>query len=223
MMKATRSVPIVFAQVSDPVGAGFVASFARPGGNVTGFAQYEYTIAVKWLELLKQIAPQVSSVATIYDHQNPETEGFLPEIKKAAPSFGFEISTSAVRERSDIRQAIEEIARKPNGGLVPLPSPLMLVHRELIISLATQHRLPNVYAYRYWPAAGGLASYGVDNIDSYRGAASYVDRILKGENPGDLPVQHANKFELVINLKTARTLGLDPPISLLARADEVME
>jgi ABC-type uncharacterized transport system substrate-binding protein len=223
LQRETRSVPIVFAQVADPVGAGFVASLARPGGNITGFASFEYAIAAKWLELLKQIAPQVTRVAVIYDLTNPETKEYLPVIEAAARSFGVQVSISVVRNAAEIERAIEEFTREPNGGLIPLPTPLMAVHRDLIISLAARHRLPNVYAWRYYPMAGGLASYGIDNIELYRRAASYVDRILKGEKPGDLPVQQATKFELVINLKTANTLGLDPPISLLARTDEVIE
>jgi len=223
LQRETRSVPIVFAQVADPVGAGFVASLARPGGNITGFANFEYAIGAKWLELLKQIAPQVTRVAIIYDVGNPEVKDYLAVIEAAARSFGVQLSISAVRDTAEIERTIEEFAREPNGGLIPLPTPLMAVHRDLIISLAARHRLPNVYAYRFYPMAGGLASYGIDNIELYRRAASYVDRIFKGEKPGDLPVQQATKFELVINLKTAKALGLDPPISLLARTDEVIE
>ena len=223
LQRETRSLPVVFAQVSDPVGAGFVASLARPGSNITGFAQYEYAIGVKWLELLNQIAPQVTRTAVIYDPTNPEVKGYLPVIKAAARSFGMQLSIAAVRDAAEIEHAIEEFAREPNGGLIPLPSPLMAIRRDLIISLARRHRLPNVSAFRYYPISGGLASYGVDNIDLYRRAASYVDRILKGEKPADLPIQQASKFELVINLKTAKALGLDPPISLLARTDEVIE
>jgi putative ABC transport system substrate-binding protein len=223
LQRETRSVPIVFAQIADPVGAGFVASLARPGGNITGFAQFEHAIAAKWPELLKEIAPKVSRVAIIYDPANPETKEFLPVIEAAARSFGMQLSVSAVRDETEIKHAIEEFTREPNGGLIPLPGPLMVVHRDLIISLATRHRLPNVYGMRYYPTSGGLASYGTDNIDLYRRASSYVDRILKGEKPGDLPVQQAAKFELVINLKTAKALGLDPPIALLARTDEVIE
>ena len=178
---------------------------------------------MKWVELLKQIAPQVTRVAIIHDPANPEWKQFLPVIEAAARSFGVQVSISAVRHVAEIERAIEEFAREPNGGLIPLPSPLMAVHRDLVISLARRHRLPNVYAYRYYPIAGGLASYGTDNIELHRRAASYVDRILKGEKPGDLPIQQATKFELVINLKTAKALGLDPPISLLARTDEVIE
>jgi putative tryptophan/tyrosine transport system substrate-binding protein len=223
LQRETRSVPIVFAQVADPVAAGFVASMARPGGNITGFAQFEYAIGAKWLELLKQIAPQVTRVAIIYDPANPEAKEYLPVIEAAAQSFGVQVFISAVRDAAEIERAIEEFTREPNGGLIPLPTPLMAVHRDLIISLARRHRLPNVFALRYYPMSGGLASYGIDNIELYRRAASYVDRILKGEKPGDLPIQQGTKFELVINLKTAKELGLDPPISLLARTDEVIE
>jgi putative tryptophan/tyrosine transport system substrate-binding protein len=223
LQRETRSLPIVFAQVADPVGGGFVASLARPGANITGFAQFEYAIAAKWLELLKQIAPQVTRVAVVYDAANPESKEYLPVIDAAARSLGARVSISAVHHVAEIERAIEEFAREPNGGLIPLPGPLIGVYRDIIISSASQHRLPNVYAYRYYPIGGGLASYGTDNIDLYRRASSYVDRILKGEKPGDLPIQQAAKFELVINLKTAKSLGLDPPISLLARTDEVIE
>jgi putative ABC transport system substrate-binding protein len=223
LQRETRSVPIVFAQVADPVAAGFVASLARPGGNITGFAQFEYAIGAKWLELIKQIAPQVTRVAIIYDPANPEAKEYLPVIEAAARSLGVQVSISVVRDAAEIERAIEEFTREPNGGLIPLPTPLMAMHRDLIISLARRHRLPNVFALRYYPMAGGLASYGIDTIELYRRAASYVDRILKGEKPGDLPIQQGTKFELVINLKTAKELGLDPPISLLARTDEVIE
>ena len=224
LQRETHSVPIVFAQVADPVGAGLVASLARPGGNITGFAQFEYAIGAKWVELLKQIAPQITRVAIIYDPANPsEARGYLPAIEAAARSFGMQVSVSAVRDVAEIERAIEEFAREQNGGLIPLPTPLMGLHRDLIISLTRRHRLPNVFAWRYWPIEGGLVSYGIDNLELYRRAPSYVDRILKGEKPDDLPVQQATKFELVINLKTAKELGLDPPISLLARTDEVIE
>jgi putative tryptophan/tyrosine transport system substrate-binding protein len=175
------------------------------------------------LELLKQIAPQVIRVAIIYDPANPETKEYLPVIEAAGRSFGVQSSISAVRDIAEIERVIEEFAREPNGGLIPLPSPLMAVHRDLIISLARRHRLPNVFALRYYPMAGGLASYGTDNIELYRRAASYVDRVLKGEKPADLPVQSAANYEPAIKLKTTKTLGLTVPPTLLARADEVIE
>jgi putative tryptophan/tyrosine transport system substrate-binding protein len=223
LSQATRTIPIVFVQVSDPVRAGFVESLVRPGGNITGFALYEYAIAAKWLELLKQIAPRVTHVGVIYDPTLTVNAGQLPEIVSAAPSFGVQLSTFAVRNAAEIERAIEEFGPVPDGGLVVLPNPPTVTHRGLIVALAAKHRLPAVYPYRMYVASGGLASYGVDIADLYRRAASYVDRILKGEKPGELPVQYATKFELVINLNTAKALGLDPPISLLARTDEVIE
>jgi ABC-type uncharacterized transport system substrate-binding protein len=223
LSQATRTIPIVFAQVSDPVRSGFVPSLAHPGGNITGFALYEYAIAVKWLELLKELAPRVTRVAVIYDPVNTTNAGQLPEIKTAAPSFGVQTSALAVRHADDIERAIKEFSPDPNSGLVVLPNPITRVHRDVIIAFAAKHRLPAVYPYRLHAASGGLTSYGVDIGDLYRRAASYVDRILKGEKPADLPVQFADKFELVINLKTARALGLEVPPTLLARADEVIE
>jgi len=180
----TRSVPIVFAQVADPVGGGFVASLARPGGNITGFSQYEYGIGAKWVELLKQIAPQVTRVAVVYDSANPESKEYLPVIEAAARSLGVQVSISAVRDAAEIERAIEEFAGEPNGALIPLPGPLMGMRRDLIISLATRHRLPNVYAFRYYAIGGGLASYGTEIIDLYRRAPSYVDRIPQGRKAG---------------------------------------
>jgi putative tryptophan/tyrosine transport system substrate-binding protein len=223
MQAATRKVPIVFTQVTDPVEAGFVASLARPGGNITGLTQHEFGIGVKWLELLKQIAPRVTRVAVIYDPANPAAAGYLRTIEPAAPSFDTQVSASAVRDAAEIARAIDGFAAEPNGGLVVLPGAAAAVNRDQIIALADRHRLPAVYAFRYHVVSGGLASYGIDNIDLYKRAAWYVDRILKGEKPGELPVQHASKFQLVINLKTAKALGLDVPLSLLARTDEVIE
>ena len=223
LKQATQTIPIVFAQVSDPVRGGFVPSLTHPGGNITGFALYEYAIAAKWLELLKQLAPAVNRLAALYDPTSPANLAQLPEIEGQAPGFGVRSSAFAVRDAADIENAISTFAREPNGGLLVLPNPVTTVHRELIVALAAKHRLPDVYAYRYHVTGGGLASYGVDVPDLYRRAASYVDRILKGEKPGELPVQFATKFELVINLKTAKALGLDPPNALLARTDEVIE
>ena len=221
--RETRTVPIVFAQVTDPVGAGFVASVARPGGNITGFAQYEVGIGVKWLELLKQIAPGVSRVEIIYDPANPLAAELIRSIETGAPSLAVQVSSSAIRNSADIERAINALADQRNGGLVVLTSPLTGVHRDVIIDLAARHRLPAVYGLRYFVESGGLASYGIDNHDLYRRAISYVARILKGERPADLPIQFTTKFELVINLKTAKALGLDVPIPVLARTDEVIE
>jgi putative tryptophan/tyrosine transport system substrate-binding protein len=223
LQRETRTVPIVFAQAGDPVASGLVASVPRPGGNITGFALYEFTIAAQWIELLKQIAPNITRVAVIYYPATPGVTGYLPMIEAAARIRAVEISSYPVRDDAEVEQAIETFAREPNGGLIPLPSILIATHREFIIALASQHRLPNIFAYRYYPANGGLASYGADNIDGYRRAADYVDRILKGEKPADLPVQFPTKYQLVINLKTAKALGLTIPPSLLAAADEVIE
>jgi putative tryptophan/tyrosine transport system substrate-binding protein len=223
LQEATRDIPIVFAQVTDPVGAGFVRSLARPGGNITGFTQHEFAIGVKWLELLKELAPRVKRVAVIYHTDNPASAGYLTTITPAAPTFGVELTTTGVRNIAEIERAIDAIAGTSDGGIIVLPGPAPSTGRNRIIALSEQHRLPAVYPFRYWVVSGGLASYGIDNIELYRLAATYVDRILKGEKPADLPVQHATKFQLVINLKTAKALGLDPPITLLARTDEVIE
>jgi putative tryptophan/tyrosine transport system substrate-binding protein len=221
--RATRTIPIVFAQIADPVGAGFVTSLANPGGNITGFAVFEFAIGGKWLELLKQIAPSVRRIAAIYDPATPSAHGFLPMIEAAGRSSGVDVFTHAVRDTTEIERVINTFAAEPNGGLIPVASALLAVHRDFVISLANRHRLPNIYAFRYYPANGGLASYGVDNIDLYKRAASYIDRILNGEKPANLPVQLATKYDLVINIKTAKALGLDIPDSVLARADEVIE
>jgi putative ABC transport system substrate-binding protein len=223
LQRETRTVPIVFAQVNDPVGAGFVSSLARPGGNMTGFALVEFATGAKWVELLKQISPSVTRALVVYDTANPDSPGFLPMILAAGRSFGVDIFPAAVRDAEEVERAITDFARERDGGLIPIPGPAPVAHQDLIISLAKRLKLPNVYAYAYYTRKGGLASYGPDNIDGYRRAASYVDRILKGEKPSDLPVQQPTKFELVINLKTARALGLTVPPTLLARADEVIE
>jgi putative ABC transport system substrate-binding protein len=220
--RETRTIPIVFAQVVDPVSTGAVTNLARPGGNVTGFAQYEYNVGIKWLELLKEIAPRVVRVAVLHDPGHPSSTRFLPAISSGA-YVGVNVADVPARNSNEIKQALASFAREPHAGLIVLPGPLTVTHRELIIALAAQHRLPAIYAFRFFVTSGGLASYGVDNIELYRRAASYVDRILKGEKPADLPVQAATKFELVINLKTAKALELDPPITLLARTDEAIE
>lgn len=223
VQRATRSIPVVFAQVSDPVGAGFVASLAHPGGNITGFALFEFGVGSKWLELLKQIAPSTARVAVIYDPITPNAPGYLPLIGAASRSSGVDVFAHSVHSVTEIESIITAFAAGPNGGVIAIPSALITEQRNLIISLANRFRLPSVFAFRYYAAAGGLVSYGVDNIDLYRRAAAYVDRILKGEKPDDLPVQEATKFQLVINLKTAKALGLTVPPSLLASADEVIE
>jgi len=223
VQQATQTIPIVFAQVTDPVGAGFVASLARPGGNITGVTQQEFSIGVKWLELLKQLAPHLNRVAVLYDADNPASSGYLREIEPSASSFGVVVSRLAVRDNADITRAVDGFASAQGGGMILLPGPVGTANRELIIGLAARHRLPAVYAFRYHVASGGLASYGVDNIDLYRRAAWHIDRILKGEKAAEIPVEHASKFQLIINLKTAKALGLDPPIALLARTDEVIE
>jgi putative ABC transport system substrate-binding protein len=223
LLQATRAVPIVFVTAVDPVGAGFVASLARPGGNVTGFLAFEYGISAKWLELLKEIAPRVTRAAVIRDPAIAAGAGQLGAIQSVAPSFGVELSPVNVRDATEIERDVAAFARAPNGGLIVTPSALTLNHRVQIITLAAQHKLPAVYSDRHWVTGGGLISYGPDRVDQYRRAASYVDRILKGEKPADLPVQAPTRYELVINLKTAKALGLDVPPMLLARADEVIE
>jgi putative tryptophan/tyrosine transport system substrate-binding protein len=219
----TRSLPIVFVQVSDPVKLGYVASLARPGGNITGFANFEHAIGGKWLELLKDTAPGRSRVAIIFDPDNPSQTAYVQAIEAAAPSFGVQLTRADVRSVAEIERAINAFAQQPNGALLVVPNSLTIVHRELIIALAARHRLPAIYPYRFFATSGGFISYGVDLLDLYRQAASYVDHILKGAKPGDLPVQLASKFDLVVNLKTAKALGLTVPDSLLARADEVIE
>jgi putative ABC transport system substrate-binding protein len=223
LLQATRTVPIVFAQVPDPVASGFVASLAQPGGNATGFTIYEYGTSAKWLELLKEIAPQVTRAAVLRDPAIASGIGQLAAIQGVAPALGVELRPVGVRDAAEIERAVTAFARDPNGGLIVLASPLSIVQRDLIIALAARYRLPAVYSLRFFIASGGLISYGPDSIEPYRRAASYVDRILKGEKPADLPVQAPTKYELVINLKTAKALGLDVPASLLATADEVIE
>jgi putative tryptophan/tyrosine transport system substrate-binding protein len=223
LLQATRTVPIVFVTVIDPVGAGFVASLAQPGGNATGFTIYEYGMSGKWLELLKEIAPSVTRVAVLRDPAVVSGIGQFGAIQAVAPSLGMELSPVDVRDASEIERGVTAFARRPNGGLIVTGTPLAFVHRDLIISLANQHRLPSVYWHRRFVPSGGLVSYGPDTIDPFRRAAGYVDRILKGEKPADLPVQAPTKYDLVVNLKTAKALGLDLPASVLARADEVIE
>jgi putative ABC transport system substrate-binding protein len=223
LLHATRAVPIVFVLVIDPVGAGFVASLSRPGGNATGFTVYEYGMSGKWLELLKEIAPRVTRAAVLRDPGVASGIGQFASVQAVAPSSGVELSSVDVRDAPEIDRAVSEFARSGNGGLIVTASALATRHRDLLITLAARHKLPSVYPSRYFVAAGGLISYGPDSIDQYRRGASYVDRILKGEKPADLPVQSSTKYELAINVKTAQALGLTIPPTLLARADEVIE
>ena len=216
-------MPIVFATATDPVGGGLVASLARPGGNITGFTTFEYGSSAKWLELLKQIAPGVTRAAVIRDPAIIAGIGQWGAIHTAAPAIGMEVSPVNVRDAGEIERAVADFARSPNGGLIVTGSALAAVHRELIIGLAARHKLPAVYHWRFFVTSGGLISYGPDYIDLYRHAAGYVDRILKGEKPADLPVQAPNKYELIVNLRTAKALGIEVPATLLARADEVIE
>jgi putative tryptophan/tyrosine transport system substrate-binding protein len=223
LQQATRTVPIVFVNVIDPVGSGFVDSLARPSGNTTGFLLFEYSLSGKWLELLKQIAPNIARAAVFRDTGNPSGNAQFGAIQAVAPSLGIEVSPINLRDASEIERAAAAFARSANGGLIVTGSASATVHRNLIIELAARAKLPAVYYARYFVVAGGLISYGPDFADQFRRAAGYVDRILKGEKPGELPVQAPVKFELVVNLKTAKALGLDVPPSILARADEVIE
>jgi putative ABC transport system substrate-binding protein len=223
MLQATRTVPIVFAGVADPVGAGFVDSLARPGGNAAGFTSYEYSISGKWLDLLKEIAPDVKRVAVLRDPAVSAGTGLFGAIQTAAASFGVELSPINVHDAAEIERAIAAFAHAGNGGMIVTTSASVLAHRDLIIALAARHKLPAVYYARFWVTGGGLASYGPDYVDQYRRAAGYVDRILKGEKPADLPVEAPTKYELAINLATARALGLTVPPTLLARATDVIE
>jgi ABC-type uncharacterized transport system substrate-binding protein len=223
LLQATRTIPIVFVSVADPVGAGFVDSLARPGGNATGFMQFEYSLSGKWLELLKEIAPGLTRAAVLRDPAISSGTGQFGAIQSVASSLGVELTPVNVREPSEIDRVLAAFARSANGGLIVTTSGLAAVHRELIITLAARYKLPTVYYRRYFVTRGGLLSYGYDLIDMNRRAAQYVDRILKGEKPADLPVQAPTKYELAINLKTAKALGLTVPPVLLARADEVIE
>jgi putative ABC transport system substrate-binding protein len=223
LLQATQSIPIVFVLVADPVGAGFVDSLARPGGNATGFTALEYSFGGKWLELLKEIAPDVTRAAVLRDLSISVGIGLFSAIQSAAPSVRVEVSPVNVRDAAEIEQGIAAFARTSNGGLIVTASPSAFVHRDLIVALANRHKLPAVYPAPEFVTAGGLIAYGPDALDQFRRAAGYVDRILKGARPADLPVQHPTKYELVINLKTAKTLGLEIPPTVLSRADKVIE
>jgi putative ABC transport system substrate-binding protein len=223
LQQETRTIPLVFVSVADPVGSGFVANLARPGGNTTGFENFEYGIGAKWLELLKQIAPHLTRAVILRDPGLPAGTGLLGAMQSVAPAVGIELSPISVLESKQLEGTVKAFAHRQNCGMVVTPIPAVLVHRELIIRLANQYRLPTIYPFRFFVTDGGLVSYGPDTVDQYRRAAGYVDRILKGEKPADLPVQAPTKYELVINLKTAKALGLEVPPTLLARADEVIE
>jgi putative tryptophan/tyrosine transport system substrate-binding protein len=223
LSQATRTVPIVFAQVADPVGSGFVKTMARPGGNVTGFVQFDYSLSGKWPELLKQIAPNVTRAAVLRDANIPAGIGQFAIIQAMAPSLGLEVSAINELDADNIEREVTDFAVSPNGGLIVTTSALSITHLELIVALAAKYKLPAIYYRRYYVDRGGLISYGYDVLQQFRGAADYVDRILKGTKPADLPVQAPNKYDLVINLKTAKTLGRTVPLTLLARADEVIE
>jgi putative ABC transport system substrate-binding protein len=223
LLQASRAVPIVFAGVIDPVGSGFVDSLARPGGNATGFLVFEYSLSGKWVELLKQIAPSVTRAAVLRDIANPAGSAQFSAIQTVAQSLGVEVSPLNMRDTSEIERGVAAFERSSNSGLIVTASPTITIFRNLIISLANKYRLPTVYPFRFFVTDGGLISYGPDFVDQYRRAAGYVDRILKGEKPSDMPVQAPTKYELVINLKAAKALGLTVPPALLARADEVIE
>jgi len=222
-LQATRTIPVVFVHTPDPVGNGYVASMARPGGNATGFLTFEYNLAAKWVELLKEIAPNVTRAGILRDAAVAQGIGQFAVIQSVAPSLGVDVTPINVRDAAEIERDITALARSTNTGLILTASPAGPIHRDLIIALAARHKLPAIYVERLFAAAGGLLSYGPDFADQYRRAASYVDRIFKGEKPADLPVQAPIKYELVINLKTAKALGLTIPASVLARADEVIE
>ena len=223
LQQATRTVPIVFVSVPDPVGAGFVDSLARPGSNATGFVNFEYGMGAKWLELLKQMVPELTRIAVIRDPAITAGIGQFGAIQSVAPSFGVELTPVNMRDAAEVERAVAAFARGSNGGLIVTGSAMALVHRNLIIRLAARYKLPAIYYARNLVADGGLISYGPDPVDDFQRAAGYVDRILKGEKPADLPVQAPTKYQLVINLKTAKALGLEVPATVLARADEVIE
>jgi ABC-type uncharacterized transport system substrate-binding protein len=223
LLELTRTIPIVFVNATDPVGGGYVEGLARPGGNATGFLMFEYSMSAKWLELLKEIEPRLTRVAVLRDPTIAAGTGQFGAIQAVAPALGVELHPFNIRDAGEIERALGAFARGANGGLIVTASTLASLHRELIVTLAARHKLPAIYFFRFFVARGGLISYGANSIDPYRRAASYVNRILKGEKPADLPVQAPTKYELAINLKTAKALGLDVPPTLLARADEVIE
>jgi putative ABC transport system substrate-binding protein len=223
LRQQTLSIPIIFVQVADPVSAGFVTNLARPEGNITGFTNFEFSVGGKWLQLLKECAPAIGRIAVVFDPANPSWAAYLRPIEAAAPSFGVQLRPVGVRDAAEIKQRVAAFAREPNGAVVVFPSPVTIQYRESIIAAAADRRLPAIYPFRYFAVDGGLMSYGAPLLDVYSGAASYADRILQGAKVAELPVQQPTKYELVINLKTAKALGLTVPPPLLARADEVIE
>jgi putative ABC transport system substrate-binding protein len=223
LQQVSRSLPIVFAGVTDPVGAGFVDSLARPGGNATGFMQFDYSLSAKWLELLKEIAPGVTRVAIVRDASVGFGIGQFAVAQSVAPSLGVEVMPINMRDTAEIERAVAAFARSPNGGLIVASGAWATLHRDFLVTLAARHKLPTVYSSRLYVSIGGLISYGPNLTDQFRGAADYVDRVLKGEKPADLPVQAPNKYELALDLRTAKALGLEVPPTLVARADEVIE
>jgi putative ABC transport system substrate-binding protein len=224
VQRETQSIPIVFVQVADPVGGGFVASLAKPGGNITGFTSFEDTISAKWLELIKEVAPQLARVAILRNPAKTSASEFLKDaMDKAAPALGLQLRPFGARNLAEVERAFDTFARESIDGLIVMPDPVTLVHREQIVALVARRRLPAVYPYRYHAVVGGLVSYGPSSADSWRRAAVYVDRIFKGAKPAELPIQNPTKFEIVLNLKTAKALGIEPPLSLLMRIDEVIE
>ena len=223
MLRETRTIPVVFAIVADPIGSGYIKAFARPGGNATGFTSYEASVAGKWLELLKEVAPQVKHAAAVMHLETKANVELLGAATTVSATLGVPLAATGVHDAADIERAIDAFARVPNGGIIVLPSPITNAHRDLIVQLAARHRLPAVYAFRYFATGGGLMSYGIDVVDVFERAAEYVARILRGAKPEDLPAQQPTKFELVINLKTAKALGLAVSPMLLSRADEVIE
>jgi putative ABC transport system substrate-binding protein len=224
LLDATRTIPIVFAQIPDPIGLGLVSNLPHPGGNITGFTSFEYSMSGKWIDLLKAIAPTVSRVLVIGGGTTVRyLDPALPTMEMAATNYRVELTSATVSDATDIERTIGLFAKAPNGGLILVPEPIATVQLNLFVALAAQYQLPAIYPYRYFADRGGLASYGIDNLDLFKRAASYVDRILRGEKPGDLPVQAPTKFEFVINLKTAKVLGLEIPTGVLSLADEVIE
>jgi putative ABC transport system substrate-binding protein len=223
LLELTRTIPIVFVNATDPVGGGYVEGLARPGGNATGFLLFEYSMSAKWLELLKEVVPGITRVAVLQNPDHPAWNAYLRAVGAVASGMRVEVTAAPVNTAAEIQAAIDAFARVPNGGLVLLPSPVATTHREVIASAALRHGLPSIYLARIYPVSGGLMSYGIDLNEPYRQAAAYVDRILKGVKPGELPVQAASKFEMVINLKTAKALGITVPPTVLGRADEVIE